>query len=104
MFSVLAVSAPTSTRELEPKRIPPGLIRKIWPLAESCPLMTLGDQPATRFSAMDAALGCWKRTASFAAMLKCVQSITRRSVAWLICMDVAVGVLTVADPAATVPP
>ena len=48
--------------------------------AESEPKIELGSGPKTRFNAIEAALGCWKRTDSLAAILKRVQSMIRRSV------------------------
>src|SRR5207237_10061051 len=98
MLSVLAVSAPTSTREPAPNRMPLGLIKTICPLAESEPKIALGSGPKTRFNAIEATLGCWKRTDSLAAILKRVQSMIRRSVVGSISNELLVGVLMVAEP------
>src|SRR5436309_14794167 len=101
MFSVLAVSAPTSTREPALKRMPLGLINTICPLADSELKIALGSGPSTRFNAIEAAVGCWKRTDSLAAILKRVQSTITRSVVCSIRIDVLVGVLMVAEHVVT---
>src|SRR5438445_6294274 len=66
--------------------------------------MALGSCPATRFSAMEAALGCWKRTDSLAQILNDRQSMMRRSVDWATRREVELGRVRVAEPAETVPP
>ncbi len=64
MFSVVAVSAPTSTRELEPKRMPLGFCSMNWPLDQNEPFQILGASPATFSKAMDPALGWYHLTNS----------------------------------------
>src|SRR5207302_5812144 len=66
--------------------------------------IALGSWPATRFSAMDAALGCWKWTDSLAPILNDRQSMMRRSVDWSTRREVELGRVRVAEPAETVPP
>ena len=43
---------PTAIAPFSPKTIPLGLIRKIWPLADSCPNMEDGSIPSTLFTAI----------------------------------------------------
>src|SRR5437016_4349117 len=64
MFRVVAVSPATSTRELEPNRMPLGFCRKNWPLDQNEPFQILGESPATLSKAMDPALGWYHLTAS----------------------------------------
>src|SRR3989338_6412845 len=64
MFRVVAVSAPTSTRELEPNRMPLGFCSMNWPLDQNEPFQTLGASPATFSKAMEPALGWYHLTYS----------------------------------------
>jgi len=73
MLRVDATKPPTLTDAPWPNKMPFGFTRNTWPLAVRLPRMRDGSAPTTRFSATDWLLGCTKRTASPAAMLKLCQ-------------------------------
>jgi hypothetical protein len=57
MFKVDATNPPTLTEDPAPNRMPLGLTKNTWPLAERLPKMTEGSAPITRFNAIAAAVG-----------------------------------------------
>ena len=77
--SVLATSAPTSSREPAPNTMPRGLTRKTVPSACSEPRISDGSPPVTRLSSTEVAAGWLMRTASPAPIEKPRQSTVARS-------------------------
>ena len=103
MLKVEATRPPTSTCAEAPNSTPLGFRTKTCPLALRLPSIWLGFCPVTRLSAIDAALGWLKRTASLLPMLKFCQLMARFWLLWV--MVVVVPAWTIAPvPALICPP
>ena len=102
--SVVATRPPTSMLAVRPNSTPPGLTRKIWPLALSRPKISEGLLPTTRLNRIEPAPGCVTATDSLPAMEKPCQLMIEFCVAWLIVRLVGLGVAIAELPETTWPP
>ena len=104
MFEVLAIRPRTSTRAVEVKITPLGLMSTILPLALSRPAMVERSPPVTRFKATESLDGWAKLVCSASPMLKLRQSMITRSVACMISRRFGEVCTIAAAPPTTVPP
>ena len=81
---VVATNDPTSTRDVEPKTIPLGLIITNLPFADISPSMRDALVSVIRLIVMEFELGCWNLTFSDCPTSKLFHRIMARSVLWVI--------------------